>query len=488
MSARRWVAPLATVAGLVEGPAPAIAGPEYEADAAVSLGVNQVTQEASFQADPMAEPGDVASSSSTRVYTEIRPGLTLQTGSPRFQWRVNLQPSVNFDLGGGSPLYANQLNVSAITLPSKYTSLTLSAIAAQGGTSFILSQRPAETTQPEVRAQGNQNIVSATVSEAFTWDAGRFIRAQQSLVGNVSAPQDDLGEANSGLNGTLVLERPFKRFASGLEVRAGVSRLRPQRAEDPPYLSMTNAALVRFNYDFSWKWNGLATAGIEQVYTDSGSEPVALLPTGSFTALYTRGNTAAAVDLSHGAITNIQVGTVSISDRISGRGIFTLDQRKLRILSFSAGFLHNEPLGESDARVAAGTGNAIQGDVGFSTMLTKGILVTARYSIGYQFDQGGGLSPILSHIVLAGVTARYGTLAPGAELPKRGRRVDAADGKGLPAGGGAVEGTGGLGSPGAGNLPLGGIPDGSSSPGGAGGSTGGGAAPAGGAPPPPPPR
>lgn len=479
MSARRWLAPiaLATAADVASGPAPAAAGPEYEADAAVSLGVNQVTQSTS---DPMTPPGDVASSSSTRVFTEIRPGLTLQTGSPRLLWRFNFQPSVNLDLGSGSPAYANQLNASAITLPSKYTSLTLTAVAAQGGTSFILSQRPAETNQPELRTQGNQNIVSATVSEAFTWDAGRFIRAQQGLVANVSAPQDDLGEANSALNGTLVLERPFKRYSAGLEVRSGVSRLQPQLAEDPPYLSMTNAALVRFNRDFSWTWNGLATAGVEQVYTGSGSGLVAFLPTGSLTALYTRGNTTAALDLNHGALTNIQVGTVSLSDRITARGIFTLDQRKLRILSFSAGFLHNEPIGESSAQFAAGTGNAVQGDVGFTTMLTRSILVTARYSVGYQFDQGGGLSPILSHIVLAGVTARYGTLAPGAELPTRGRRVDGTDGKGLPAAGSSVEGTGGLGAPGGGNLPLGGIPDGSSPSDGA----SGGGAPAGGAAPP----
>lgn len=482
MIVRCWITPiaLATAAGVIR-PAPAVAGPEYQADAAINVGYNQVSQ-ATFQADPLDERGE--DGSSTRLFTEIRPGITLQTGSPRLVWRFNYQTSVNLDLAGGSPAYSNQLNAAAITLPTKYTSLTLTALAGQGGTSFLISQRPADTGGPELRAQGNPNIVSGTVTEAFSWDLG-LLRLQQTLAGSLSAPQDDLNEANSSLNGTLALERVFKRYSAGLEVRAGVSRLQSQDVNNPPpYLSITNAALVRFSHDFSYNWNGLATAGIEQVFTDNGSEPIALLPTGSITALYTRGNKTGALDLSHGSLTNIQVGTVSVSDRIAVRGTYTIDERKLRILSFSAGFLHNEPIGESAAKVAAGTGNAVSGDVGFSTKITKNIAGTARYSIAYQFDQGGGLDPLLSHIFLVGVTGQYGNLAPGTEVPVRGRRVDGADSKGFPVGGNPVEGTGGLGAPGGGggSLPAGGIPGGTSPAGAGAGAPG--AAPSGGAPPP----
>jgi hypothetical protein len=467
MSVRRWLTPiaLATAAGVGLGPAPAAAGPEYQADAAINVGYNRVSQ-STVQAPLMPDSGDAPDDSSTRVFTEIRPGLTLQTGSPRLAWRFNYQTSVNLDLGGGSPAYSNQFNAAAITLPTKYTSLILTALAGQGGTSFLISQRPADTAQPELRAQGNPNIVSGTLTEAFSWDLG-LLRVQQTLAGNLSAPQDDLNEANSSLNGTLALERVFRRYTAGLEVRSGVSRLQPQQGDGSPYLSITNAALARFSHDFTWKWSGLATAGVEQVFTDNGSEPVALLPTGSITANYTRGNTTAGIDLSHGSLTNIQVGTVSVSDRISGRGIFTLDARKLRILSISAGFLHNEPIGESAAMVAAGLGNVVQGDVGFSTKLTNNISANARYSVGYQFNQGAGLDPILSHIVFVGVTGQYGNIAAGSELPVRGRRVDGADGKGFPLGGDPIEGTGGLGAPGGGNLPLGGIPNGSAPSGGA---------------------
>lgn len=476
MHARRWATPIALVAVAAAGAAErsAAAGPEIEADGTINVGYNQISQ-STFQADPMAEPDDIPDDSSSRLFTEIRPGITIQTGSARLFWRFNYQPSVNLSIEG-SPAYSNQLNVAAATLPSKYTTLTLSALAAQGGTSFLLSQRPAETGGPELRAPGNPNIVSASLAESLSWEAGKLLRLQQGLTGTVSAPQDDLGESNRSLNATLALERLFRRFTAGLEVRAGVSRLQPLLTELPPYTSITNAVLLRFNHDFTWRWSGGATAGVEQVYIDNGSEPVAILPTGSITALYTYGNTSAALDLSHGALTNIQVGTVSVTDKITARGILTLDARKLRTISFSAGVLHNEPIGESAALVAAGTGNAISGDAGFSTMFTTNILGTARYSIAYQFDQGAGLDPVLAHIFLVGVTARYGNVSPATQVPVRGRRVDGTDGKGLPVGGNPVEGAelGGFGGPG----PASGAPAGGAGTGGAGGtSTGGGTAP-----------
>lgn len=474
MHARRRATSIALAAAAVAALAerPAAAGPEYEAEGSINVGYNQISQ-STFQADPMAEPGDIPDDSSSRLFTELRPGVTLQTGSARLFWRFNYQLSVNVSVEG-SPVYSNQLNVAAATLPSKYTTMTLTALAAQGGTSFLVSQRPAETGGPELRAPGNPNIVSASLAESLSWEAGKLLRLQQGLTGTVSAPQDELGESNSSLNGTLALERLFRRYTAGLEVRAGVARLQPLLTELPPYTSITNALVVRFNHDFTWRWSGAATAGVEQVFIDNGSQPVAILPTGSITALYTYGNTSAALDLSHGALTNIQVGTVSVTDKITARGILTLDARKLRTISFSAGFLHNEPIGESAALVTAGTGDAVSGDAGFSTMFTKDILGTARYSVAYQFDQGVGLDPVLAHIFLVGVTARYGNVSPATQLPVRGRRVDGADGKGFPAGGNPVEGgeLGGFGGPG----PVSGAPG--AGPGAGGGtSTGGGTAP-----------
>lgn len=443
---RRWALALGLALGAGAGPA-AAQRPIVDANGAVNVGFAQTTQPI-FQADPNAEPEDIPESTSNRAFTEIRPGIAVQSGSPRLIWRAGYQLSGNFAFDGGAPIYSNQAEGALIALPSKYTSATVSATLAQGGTAFLLSQRSAESGQPEIRAPGNPNIVSATLAESLAWNAGRRLSLSHNLSGSASAPQDDLGAANAALTATLALDLRFPRNNVGLEVRASVSRLRPLRADLDPYLSTSNALVGRWNHDFSPGWNGIATAGIEQVYTDTGSEPLALLPNGSITLLYTSGETAGALELSHGTATNVQVGTVSITDRIGARGVYTLDADKLRSLSFSAGFLHNEPIGESAALVAAGTGNAVQTDAGFTTALMKNVLLNARYTLAYQYGQVGGLGATVAHIFLVGVTGRLSnTSETRRPMPTRGRRVDGSDGLGFPAGGNPVGGDGASSSP-----------------------------------------
>ncbi|HWO21452.1 MAG TPA: hypothetical protein VNO30_21940 [Kofleriaceae bacterium] len=439
MYARRWGLPIAfAAAATLAGARPAAAqAPEVEATGAVNVGYTQVSQ-STFQADPMAEPGDVPEDSSSRLFSEIRPGIAIQIGRPRLLWRFAYQFSGIFALEG-SPSYANQGTVALLSAPSKHTTLTLTALVGQGGTAFLQSQKPAESGQPELRAPGNPNVVSGTVTEALSWAAGQHTALQQSLSASASAPQDDLGQSNSSVGGALVLERLFKRFATGLEVRSTVSWLRPLQTNLEPYASVTNTLLARFRQDFSYRWNGLVTAGVEQVFSDSGSRPLALLPTGSITALYTFGDTAISADLSHGALTNIQVGTVSITDKVTARGVYTLDALKQRTLSFSTGFIHTEPIGESAALVAAGTGDAVSADVGFTTELMKHVLGTARYSLSYQFDQAAGLEPILAHIISIGVTATYGTTTKALRpQTKLGQRLDGSD-RAFPVGGNPIQ-------------------------------------------------
>jgi len=106
-----------------------------------------------------------------------------------------------------------------------------------------------------------------------------------------------------------------------------------------------------------------------------------------------------------------------------------LDSRKARGVAFSASAMHNQPLGSVSALVAAGTGNAVQLDAGFTTQLAKNVLGNVRYSFAYQFGQGGGLPNSLAHIFFIGVTGVISnTERPLAPLPIRGQRVDGGDG------------------------------------------------------------
>jgi hypothetical protein len=404
-----------------------------QGDATVNLGYTQTTRGA-VAADPSAQSADIPASSIGGFYTELRPGIAIQTGSPRLTWRATYQFSGNLTLTGDAlNSYSNQASAALAAELSKYSLLTLSASVAQGGTSFLLSGRSADTGSPDLRAPGNPDLISATLVEAYSWEIGKHLTLQHSLIGSLSAPQDSFAERNSAVTASLALERPYARDVFGLEARANVSWLSPLRTDLPPYMSYTNALLVRWNHDFSPSWNGLATAGVEQVFTDTGSQPLAFLPTGSLSARYTLGEIVTAVDFTHGTATNLQVGAVSITDRITARGLLVLDPRKSRVVSFSAGFQHNEPLGEVGPLVAAGTGNAVQGDGGFTTAIRPNVLFSVRYSLAYQFGQDGGIEPTLAHIFLVGVTATYkNTNQPTRPLPMRGRRVDRSDAVGFP--------------------------------------------------------
>jgi len=112
MYARRWVIPFALAAAATLAAArPAAAQMlEVEADGTLNIGYTQISQ-STFQADPMAEPGDIPDDSSSRLFTEIRPGIALQVGRPRLSWRFAYQFSGILALEG-SPSYANQGTVA----------------------------------------------------------------------------------------------------------------------------------------------------------------------------------------------------------------------------------------------------------------------------------------------------------------------------------------------------------------------------------------
>jgi hypothetical protein len=439
MNVRRSVSiAIALIIAIAGRPAEA-QNPQVQVDGAFNVGYTRFTQSI-FQPDPNADEADVRDSTSDRVFTEVRPGFAIQYGSPRLVYRLGYQFSGSFDISG-NPAYSNQGDLGLVSQPTKFTTLTLAAVVAQGGTSFLLNQRAAEAGQPEIRAPGNPNLISGSLAQSLAWEAGKRLMVNQSLAVSFSAPQEDLSNGNGSMTGSLVFDRPFRRFATGLEVRSALSRLRPLKADAEPYLSVTNTAVIRFSHDFTARWNGLATAGVEQVYTAGESQPLALLPTASASANYTFRNASIGADASHGALTNIQVGTVSLTDRISGRGSYVIDERKLRVLSFSAGILHNEPIGESEASVAAGSGNATQADVGLTTAITKYILGTVRYTYAYQFGQTNGVEAVVTHVFSIGVTGRYSNTDKLARpLPSRGKRVDGSDAKAFPLGGNPLGG------------------------------------------------
>jgi hypothetical protein len=404
---------------------------DVEANASINVGYSQETQTV-FVADPNSpRPSDTPSSTAQRMFMEIRPGILYQTGSPRLIWRAGYTFAGTLSIVGDSLSAASNQATGELTAEvSKFSFLTLTALLSQGGTAFQLTSRSADSGSAELRAPGSPDMVAASASESLITELARQVTMQQTLVASTSAPQDDFAARNSALAGSLAIDRTFDRDAVGGELHGSVSWLFPLQQGMRKYKSYASSALVHWNHDFSLNWNGMVRAGLEQIFIDTSSEPLAFLPTGSLAVRYTpKPDVGLGIDFTHGTATNLQVGSVSITDRLGVHGAIMIDSRKARGVAFSASALHNEPLGTVSALVAAGTGNAVQLDAGFTTQLARNVLGNVRYSFAYQFGQGGGLPDSLAHIFFIGVTGVIrNTERPLSPLPIRGQRVDGSDG------------------------------------------------------------
>lgn len=404
---------------------------DVEADAAVNVGYSQQTQTV-FVPDPNApRPSDTPSSTLQSLFTEIRPGILVQTGSPRLTWRAGYLFAGTLGLVGDSlSAVSNQATGSLTAEISQFSFLALSAVLAQGGTAFQLTSQSADAGTAQLRAPGSPDTVAATAAESMITELARRVTMQQTLVASTSAPQDQLSARTSAVAASLGIDRAFDRDSIGGVLQGSVSWLVPLELGMTEYKSYTSAVLGHWNHDFSVSWNGMVSAGFEQVFTDTGSKPLALLPTGGLSLRYTpQPDVGGGLDFTHGTATNLQVGSVSLTDLLGVHGAIAIDSRKSRGLAFSASVMHNQPLGTVSALVAAGTGNAVQLDAGFTTALAKNVLGNVRYSFAYQFGQGGGLPDSLAHIFFIGVTGVLrNTERPLTRMPIRGQRVDGADG------------------------------------------------------------
>jgi hypothetical protein len=404
---------------------------DVEADASINVGYSQESQTVFVPDSGAPLPSDTPSSTRQRMFMEIRPGILVQTGSPRLTWRAGYIFAGTLSLVGDSLSAAsNQATGSVTAEVSKFSFLTLTAVLSQGGTAFQLTSRSPDTGNAELRAPGSPDTVSASAAESMISELARQLSLQQTLVASTNAPQNDFSQRNSAIAASLALERAFDRDAVGAELHGSVSWLFPLQQGMTEYKSYASSALVHWNRDFSLDWNAMVRAGVEQIFIDTASQPLALLPTGGLAVRYTpQPDVGLGLDFTHGTATNLQVGSVSLTDRVGVHGAIGIDSRKSRAVAFSASALHNEPLGTVSALVAAGTGNAVQLDAGFTTALAKNVLGNVRYSFAYQFGQGGGLPDSLSHIFFIGVTGVIrNTERPLSPMPFRGQRVDGSDG------------------------------------------------------------
>ncbi|MDX2088411.1 MAG: hypothetical protein SFX73_11200 [Kofleriaceae bacterium] len=417
---------LAIVVGCALVPTELAAQPvELHADGSLGIGVSTASQ-STFQADPLAPaPADTIA----RVFTEVRPTLLLQSMyRRRIQWGLGYQFAGQLTADSGVLAYSNQAIATLALQPTPRTNLALDGAFAQGSQTQLVSLRAADAGTPTLNAPGNLSQLTASAGEGFTFELAPTVLLQQTARLSASAPQDALDQRSSDLLASVAIEKASRRTIGALEVRSRISQLRPIQTQLEPFASTSNAVLVRGSHDISSRWNTQGWLGIEQVYTDHDSKPLALLPTMSATLNFWTNKTNFAVEASRGAMPNLQIGTISIANRVVMRGLVMLDEAKQRAVRFSVGGIHNEPLGELD-ELAAGIFDVAQADLSVTTSLNRRLLLFGRYSASHQFMQDNMLPSMTMHVLLVGVSAQYSSTGkPRRPMPTAGRRVDNVDG------------------------------------------------------------
>jgi hypothetical protein len=414
---------------------------------ALALSARPSAADTIVQVDGLANAGYTDTSGRQRdhrAFTEVGPALTLQFQSPRVTWRAGYLFAGNLALGQYevTSSYSNQLVLALGAELSQRSALLVSGNVTQGGNAFQLTHRLADAGEPSFRSPSNADQVTATLTEQYALEASPQLRFGQVLTGSLFAPQHALGSYNASVTGTLALDRelrneygPGARDAIGAELRASGAFLRSSEESPLPSWTIRNALVARWNHDFSWRWNGLATAGVEQVLTFAGSYPLALLPTGSLTVRYVTRDGGASLALTYGSTADLQTGTVALGQGAVARVFFGFDAEYPRQLALSAGFVHASPLGQAPARAAAGLGNAATGDLALFWGLSEGMIATAHYSVAYQYAQPAGLEPLQIHVFLVGLTGRYSNARRMPPAPSLGSRVDGSDRAGFAEGG-----------------------------------------------------
>ncbi len=364
---------------------------------------------------------------SSRV--DVRPALVLMLEKPRLVWRAGylFSGSLTFR-GDGGRSYSNALSLSAAAQLSDRGTLTFSAGVTQGDTEFRMSQQPADAGEPVLRAPESPALVTATAAQAFAWETTARYRLGQELEASRTSPQAELDRANAVVSGTARLDRLFPRDALGVLTNPRWAKLGPLVGDlRPPVETVANSVLGSWNHDFDPRWNGQVTAGVEQVNTlGSAGVPARTHPAGSLTVRYLAGDSEWSLSALHGAIANVESGTMTLSDQAVVRGLLNVDGPTRQIVG-SAGFVRSEPLGGEAPPVYA-----VQGDLGVTWELWEQALFSARYSLAYQWGSGPLVESFI-HVALVGITARWGNAPYIPPVPTLGAgRVDGGDAVSFP--------------------------------------------------------
>jgi hypothetical protein len=322
--------------------------------------------------------------------------------------------------------YANQLSAALAAELSQRTVLTLGAGVSQGGTALLLSQRPADTGQPALRAPGNPDQLTLTLTEALRWEVSEDLVFYESLVGTLTTPQYALAQYNGSIALSLRLEQYLQGDAVGGGLDANLISLASPDGSGSHYPALVNSLVATWRRDLGPRWTSALQAGVAQVVVLRGSVPLAILPTGNLVASHQGPTSGISLVVTYGPYTDLQTGSITQAGTARFHGFLDLQPVQPKSLAASVGYMRSMPLGPITAN-ASGIGDAFQGDAAFNWGFSDALAAVARLTVAYQFNQPGGIAPSTIFVLTVGVIGRFGNATSLAPMPSWGARVDRSD-------------------------------------------------------------
>lgn len=427
--------PSRTVAALVLlAPLTAAAKTTIQGEATVSGGWSDAVGNAPI--DPAA--GNLGAGGD--FFGEVRPGLLLTYGSPRFVQQLGYLFTASSYLHSGYT-YANRLQWSGVAELTRRSTLQFSLFGDEGRLNTLLTQQDPTQTQIGNVPLGNTTYLTVGAAQAFSWLLRPLWQLSESALFTLYKPIDPVGALGLILDPGLRLDRIWKSDSLGAEVRMGYAYY--QEVRDPATgVKITDAqrqlipsAMLRWRHDLGHFFGselGFGVAGAMRAQDGGGR----IWGPAAFGALrYAHPTGFADLSYSYGIVGNALAGQSFQAHLATLRAGLPLGKRSRFSLNASAGYEHGEQidvnLGATVARL-----DLLLGDVALTYQPSGEIALFARYQALYQVGHASDAMPEPTYgrnTILIGINGRY-PAAPAAVVPRAGaQRIDGFGLSGIPA-------------------------------------------------------
>ncbi len=381
---------------------------------------------------------------------DIRPGLTLTTGTPRAIQRVAYLFSTELYLNHSeADAYTNRLEWNGLFQPNARTTLLLDAAATEGRLSTFNLLTPSAVNQVQATPVDSPTVFDASIQQELSYELTAKFRLIQSLALLSVVPiSGGILPATVQVTPIIGIERDWKRDALALTYHIdytyfsevdttitaadGTKKITPLT---PVEDQIINTLLVKWRHDLGRQFSSELAAGVTEAIRPSTATGEIWQPAGMAAIHYSHPNAQFGLTYQRRIQPNLFVAQTFLVDQVDFSGGVPLGLRSHLIFSASAGYQYDQVLDVNNGKIG-GTVHVILADATLAWIPRPELQVFFRYQL---FDQISGndrdlfLQPsLMRNIFQIGLTATFPG-EPAVRVPGHlADRVDRTDQLGIP--------------------------------------------------------